>query len=322
MSQVVAAVDCGTNSTRLLVAVPEAGGRLRPLERLMTITRLGEGLGGTGRLHPDAVRRTLDVVARYREVMDVHGVTDVRVTATSAARDASNRDALLGAVADALGAPVELLGGEEEGRLAFAGAAAELDPSDGPFLVFDIGGGSTELAVGTHEAEGVVSVDMGCVRFTEAYLEHDPPTAAELSAAISVAQAHLEDVVREQPATREARTAVGLAGTLSTVAAVEIGLAAYDRDRIHHFRLTRAAAEDVFRTLATESRSERISNPGLAEARADVIVGGCCILVSVMRFFDLAEVVVSEADLLDGLARSLVVDPTVGRAAVEEDRPR
>lgn len=303
---VVAAVDCGTNSTRLLVGRRGVDGGLETLERLMTITRLGAGVGATGRLDPAAVERTLEVLRRYREVMDVHGVTAVRATATSAVRDAGNRDALLGPAESALGAPLELLGGDEEGRLSFRGATAGLDPAGGPFLVFDIGGGSTEFVVGTDEAEGVVSVDVGCVRMTEAYLEHDPPWAVELSSAISVVEAHLEDVARELPAAREARTVIGLAGTLSTVAAVEIGLATYDRDRIHHFRLTRAAAEDVFRTLATESLADRIHNPGLEWDRADVIVGGCCALVATMRFFDLDEVLVSEADILDGLALLLL----------------
>lgn len=304
--QVVAAVDCGTNSTRLLVARLGDGGRLETLERLMTITRLGQGVGASGRLDPAAIERTLDVLRRYREVMDVHGVTAVRATATSAARDASNRDDLFGPAELALGAPLELLGGDEEGRLSFLGATAELDPADGPYLVFDIGGGSTEFVVGSDTVDGVLSVDVGCVRLTEAYLEHDPPWAAELSAAISVVDAHLEDVARELPAARTARTAIGLAGTVSAVAAIEIGLATYDRDRIHHFRLTRAAAEDVFRTLATEARAARVQNPGLEEARADVIVGGCCALVATMRFFDLDEILVSEADILDGLARSVL----------------
>ena len=303
---VVAAVDCGTNSTRLLVARRSEDGGFETLERLMTITRLGAGVGAAGHLDPAAVERTVDVLRRYREVMDVHGVTAVRATATSAARDAGNRDELFGPAETALGGPLELLGGDDEGRLSFRGATAGLDPADGPFLVFDIGGGSTEFVVGTDEAEGVVSVDVGCVRMTEAYLEHDPPWAAELSSAISVVEAHLEDVARELPATRGARTAIGLAGTVSTVAAVEIGLATYERDRIHHFRLTRAAAEDVFRTLATEPLADRIRNPGLERDRADVIVGGCCALVATMRYFDLAEVLVSEADILDGLALSLL----------------
>ena len=304
--RVVAAVDCGTNSTRLLVARGAGDGSLETVERLMTITRLGAGVGASGRLDPGAVERTLEVLRRYREVMGAHGVEALRATATSAARDAADREAFLQPAAEVLGAPLELLSGEEEGRLAFLGATAELDPTDGPFLVFDIGGGSTEFAVGTTEAEGVVTVDVGCVRLSEAYLEHDPPWAVELSSAISVVQAHLEDVARELPDAKGARTAVGLAGTVSTVAAVEVGLPAYDRDRIHHFRLTRAAAEDVFRTLATEALADRVHNPGLEPGRADVIVGGCCILVATMRFFDLDEVLVSESDILDGLARSLL----------------
>ncbi len=303
---VVGAVDCGTSSTRLLVARRRPDGTLETLERLMTLTRLGAGVGATGRLDPEAIGRTVEVLHRYREVMDVHGVGSLRATATSAARDATNRQDLLVAAEAALGAPLELLDATDEGRLSFRGATADLDPADGPFLVFDIGGGSTEFVVGTDEAEGVVSVDVGCVRTTEAYLEHDPPLASELSAAISVVEAHLEDVARDLPAAREARSAVGLAGTVSTVAAVEIGLATYDRDEIHHFRLTRAAAEDVFRTLATESLADRVHNPGLEPGRADVIVGGCCALVATMRFFDLEEVLVSESDILDGLALSLL----------------
>jgi exopolyphosphatase/guanosine-5'-triphosphate,3'-diphosphate pyrophosphatase len=238
--------------------------------------------------------------------MDRFGVEQVRMTATSAARDAANREVFFGPATEIVGTPPELLTGEDEGRLSFLGATAELDPADGPFLVVDIGGGSTEFAVGTTEPEGVLSVDMGCVRLTEKFLHHDPPAPEELSQVVSVARDHLEDVARELPASREARTFVGLAGTVTTVAAVEQGLAAYDRDRIHHFLLTRAAAEDVFRTLATESRADRVHNPGLEEARADVIVAGTAILVAIMRFFDFDECLVSEADILDGLVRSLL----------------
>jgi exopolyphosphatase / guanosine-5'-triphosphate,3'-diphosphate pyrophosphatase len=152
----------------------------------------------------------------------------------------------------------------------------------------------------------VISVDVGCVRMTEKFLEHDPPQPEELTACISFVDAHLEDVAREVPAAAEARTLVGLAGTITTVAAVEIGLVEYDRDRIHHFRLTRDAAEDVFRTLATEPYDRRIHNPGLEKARADVIVGGCCVLVALFRRFGFDEMIVSEADILDGLALSLL----------------
>jgi exopolyphosphatase/guanosine-5'-triphosphate,3'-diphosphate pyrophosphatase len=298
----VAAVDCGTNSTRLLVS---DGGRT--VERLMRITRLGFGVDATGRLAPEAIERTVDVLREYRGVMDHLGVERVRMTATSAARDAANRDDFFTAAEQVVGVRPELLSGDEEGRLSFAGATAELDPESGPFLVVDIGGGSTEFVVGEGGAEpwGVVSVDMGCVRLTEQYLHGDPPTGEELSQAISVVYAHLEDVERELPAVKDTATFVGLAGTVTTVAAVEIGLPEYDRDRLHHFVLTRAAAEDVFRTLATEARADRIHNPGLEQARADVIVGGAAILVAVMRRFNFDQCLVSEADILDGLVASI-----------------
>ena len=297
----VAAIDCGTNSTRLLVT--DDDGRI--LERLMRITRLGQGVDESRRLAPEAIERTVAVLREYREVMDRFDVKRVRMTATSAARDAANRDEFFDAAEAAVGVRPELLSGEEEGRIAFAGATSELDPEQGPFLVVDIGGGSTEFIVGVTQAEGVLSLDIGCVRITEKFIHSDPPAPEELSQAISVVHAYLEDVEREVPGSKGARTLVGLAGTVTTMAAVEIGLQAYDRDRIHHFVLTRAAAEDVFRTLATEARADRIHNPGLEEARADVIVGGAAILVTIMRHFDFQQCLVSEADILDGLAATL-----------------
>lgn len=306
---VIASLDLGTNSTRVLVARP-VGGRLETLDRRNTITRLGQGVGTTGRLGDEAVERTLACLRSYREVLDAHGVERLRAAATSAARDAANREAFFDAVEEVVGVRPELLSGEEEGHLSFVGATGELDPSLGPFLVVDIGGGSTEFIVGREEVEGVTSVDVGCVRLTERFLEHDPPLPEELSACISYTDAFLDDVVREVPAVTGARTLVGLAGTVTTVAAVEIGLETYDRDRIHHFRLTRDAAEDVFRTLATEALADRVHNPGLEPARADVIVGGCCVLVAVFRRFGFDEMIVSEADILDGLALSLV-EPAV-----------
>ena len=309
----LAAIDMGTNSTRLLVADTDgAGGAVITVERHMHITRLGQGVDATRRLHPDAVERTLAVLRKYRDLMDSTGVEGVRATATSAARDAANRDDLLGPAAEILGATVETLSGEEEGRLTFLGATTGLD-APGPHLVVDIGGGSTEFSVGTGppagmggapEVAGVLSVDVGCVRLTEAWLHSDPPAPEELSQAISVVQAYLDDVDRELPAAGEARTLIGTAGTVTTVAAVEIGLAEYDPEALHHFRLTRAAAEDVFRTLATEPAADRRHNPGLEPARVDVIVGGAAVLVSVMRHWGFDEMIVSEADILDGLVRS------------------
>jgi exopolyphosphatase / guanosine-5'-triphosphate,3'-diphosphate pyrophosphatase len=302
---VVASIDIGTNSTRVLVARP-VDGKLDILDRRNTITRLGQNVGATGRLADEAVERTLACLRDYRAILDELGVDRLRVAATSASRDAANRDEFFDAVEEVVGVRPELLSGDDEGRLSFIGATGDLDPALGPFLIVDIGGGSTEFILGTDHVEGVLSVDVGCVRLTEKFLDHDPPLPEELTACISFADAYLDDVIREVPGSAEARTLVGLAGTITTVAAVEIGLATYDREAIHHFVLTRDAAEDVFRTLATESRADRIHNPGLEEARADVIVGGCCVLVALFRRFGFDEMIVSEADILDGLALSLV----------------
>src|SRR5215210_57797 len=229
----VAAVDCGTNSTRLLVT----DGQGAPRARLMRITRLGQGVDASGELAPEAVDRTIEVLREYRRVMDEHGVERVRMTATSAARDAANRDVFFTRATEVVGAAPELLSGEDEARLSFLGATAELDPAEGPFLVVDIGGGSTEFAVGTTRPEGVLSVDMGCVRITEKFLHRDPPAPEELSQALSVARDYLDDVARDVPAVLDARRFVGLAGTVTTVAAVELGLASYDPERVHHFVL-------------------------------------------------------------------------------------
>ena len=310
MSRRLAAVDVGTNSVRLLVADVEghdpADARIHIVDRRMRITRLGQSVNATRRLQPDAVERTVAVLREYRAAMDENGVTAVRATATSAARDATNRDDFFGPAADALGAELELLSGEEEARLSFLGATAELTDEPAPYLVVDIGGGSTEFVLGTSKPEGLISVDIGCVRVTEQFLVSDPPAPEELSAAVSVVRDHLADVARELPGISEAQTLVGLAGTITTVAAVEQGLPEYDRERIHHFRLSKAAAEDVFRTLALEPADVRRHNPGLEAGRVDVIVGGAIVLVSILRAFAFDEVLVSEADILDGLVRSQV----------------
>ena len=298
----VASIDCGTNSTRLLVQRDS-----EDLERRAVITRLGAGVDRSGMLDDAAVERTLDVLREFRSAMDAHGVERVRIAATSACRDARNRDVFFDAAELIVGARPELLSGEEEARLSYIGATAELDAAQGPFLVLDIGGGSTEVAFGRlrSEPEVTVSLEVGCVRLTERWISADPPAPEDLHAAISVTQQHFEDVVREHPSTRDFRTVIGLAGTVTTAAAVEIGLAEYDRERVHHFVLTRAAAEDVFRTLATESAEDRVHNPGLQPERNDVIVGGLCALVAFLRYFEVDELLVSESDILDGLARSI-----------------
>ena len=316
MADRVASIDIGTNSTRLLVAEADGpDGSLRTVERLMRITRLGQGVDRERRLVTEAVDRTVEVLREYRELMDRLEVPAgrVRISATSASRDASNRDEFFDAAEAVVGVRPELLTGDEEAHLSFLGATADLDPADGPFLVFDLGGGSTEFVYGTAGPDGEVgsslSLDVGCVRVTERFFSSDPPAPEDLTAAISYADSWLDDVLRVMPEHVDAKTVIGLAGTVSTVAAVEQGLADYDRDSIHHFVLTKEAAEDVFRTLATEPRADRIHNPGLEEARADVIVGGCCVLVAVYRRLAFDEILVSEADILDGLARSVLARP-------------
>jgi exopolyphosphatase/guanosine-5'-triphosphate,3'-diphosphate pyrophosphatase len=303
----VAAVDIGTNSVRLLVADVDGTGRdakLRTLDRRMRITRLGQGVDGARALAPAAIARTVDVLREYRSVLDEHGVQRVRATATSAARDATNRDEFFGEALAALGVMPELLSGDEEAALSFLGATADLD-APAPYLVVDIGGGSTEFVLGTDAPTGLVSLDIGCVRITEQFLHSDPPAPEELANAVATVRDLLADIPRLVPGAAEAATLVGLAGTVTTVAAIEQGLPDYDPARIHHFVLERAAAEDVFRTIATETAAERAHNPGLEPGRVDVIVGGAIVLVNVFRVLGFDEMLVSEADILDGLVRSL-----------------
>jgi exopolyphosphatase/guanosine-5'-triphosphate,3'-diphosphate pyrophosphatase len=301
----VAAIDCGTNSTRLLVA-DEHG---RPLERLMRITRLGEGVDATGRLSVDAIDRCVAVLSEYRQVMTRRGVVQARMVATSAARDASNGPVFLAAAAEATGITPELLTGREEGALSMAGAVAELDPGDGPFLVVDIGGGSTELVVGSGPGDGdlvVVSLQMGCVRVSERYFISDPPLPGELAAAEAMVAATLEEAIAAHPRLLDAHRLVGLAGTVSTLSSLAQGLATYDRDRVHHSVLTDDQVLFWYRTLAAEDRTARLARTGMVEGREDVIVGGAMILYLVMARFQMRECLVSEADILDGMVAGLL----------------
>ena len=297
----VAVIDCGTNSTRLLIRAGSV-----TLERRQVTTRLGRSTDRTGRLDADGVARTLEVLAEYRDIVEAHGARRVRAVATQAVREATDGHDFVARATEVLGMPLEVLSGEEEGRLAFVGATSEVDEADGPFLVLDIGGGSTELSVGTTTCDGSMSIPLGSVRITEQQLSSDPPAPEELSNAFALVDAYLDDVLREMPAVRDAATLLGTGGTITTVAAVEIGLAVYDRDVIHRFVLTRAAAEDVFRTLATERLADRVHNPGLPSDRADIIVGGCCVLLAIMRRLDFKECMVCETDLLDGIADELI----------------
>lgn len=295
----VAAVDIGTNSVRLLI-LDAAGDEL---EREMVITRLGEGVDASGMLREDAIARTTAVLARYAQAIARHHVGRVRAAATSAARDAGNGAAFLDAAERALGTRPELLTGEQEADLGFRGATCGLTRERGPFLVVDIGGGSTELVLGLDQPEQLISIDVGCVRLSERFLRSDPPAARELAAC--------EDAVREAlPAVRRAidvrraRCAIGTAGTVTTLAALALGLPRYDARRTHHALLSRAEIEaqrERLQDATVEARRALLAEP----ARADVIVGGAIVLTTLLRELDLPRVLVSERDILDGLALSL-----------------
>jgi len=303
----VAAIDCGTNSTRLLIV--SADGEV--LERHMRITRLGEGVDSAHRLSPGAIDRTVEVLREYRKLMDGHGVERARIVATSATRDASNSEAFFSAVWRETGVKPELLSGEEEGRLSFVGATTDL-PSvlrdGGPILVVDIGGGSTELVAGDVskgiEQVKAVSLDIGCVRLSERFLAHDPPLHEELEEARSFVDAALAVALAQLPPMPPGGV-VGLAGTVSTLAALEGRLECYERSAVHHAELGRDQVKSWLRRLASEKRVDRLARPGMVAGREDVIVGGVLILDAVMEAFDRTFCLVSEDDILDGLAASL-----------------
>jgi exopolyphosphatase/guanosine-5'-triphosphate,3'-diphosphate pyrophosphatase len=300
----LAAVDCGTNSTRLLVV--DSAGDVRARE--MTITRLGEGVDATHRLLPEAMERTFAALRAYRSVMDAEHVGRARLVATSAVRDAANGEAFLLPAAEIIGAPAELLPGTQEGRLSYAGATGDLPVADAAAVVLDIGGGSTEIVTKAGGDILSVSLDIGCVRLTERYLPGDPPTATEVAAAVQAIEAELDRAAEMIPplaaASRSARL-VGLAGTVSTLAAMELGLVEYDRERIHHAVLTAAAVRRWCDILGAEPLAERARRPGLPAGRRDVIFGGALVLREVMTRFGFRQCIVSEADILDGLIMSM-----------------
>jgi exopolyphosphatase/guanosine-5'-triphosphate,3'-diphosphate pyrophosphatase len=300
----VAAIDIGTNSVRLLIA-DEAG---REIERPMRITRLGQGVDVTGALAPDAIARTVAVLAEYRTAMDRASVTRVRATATSAARDAANSQQFFDAAEKVLGVRPELLSGDEEARLSFRGATHGLPTAQAPFLIIDLGGGSTEFVLGTSAPEALLSTQMGCVRMTERHLKADPPREEQLAACFSDVRRELTRVRAVMDVSR-ARTVVGLAGTVTALSAMQLGLTRYDARQTHHSRLTRPQVETLFSRLSTATVVERramLAEPG----RAEVIVGGAAVLLTILRELSLEELLVSERDILDGLAASLTTGPT------------
>ncbi|MFD1658154.1 exopolyphosphatase [Streptomyces caeni] len=309
----VAAVDCGTNSIRLLVADADpATGQLVDLDRRMTIVRLGQGVDRTGRLAPEALRRTFAACREYAEIIEKHGVERIRFVATSASRDAENREEFVRGVLDILGVEPEVISGDQEAEFSFTGATKELAGREdlaGPFLVVDIGGGSTEFVVGDDHVRGARSVDIGCVRMTERHLVRDgavtdPPTEEQIAAIRSDVETALDLAERSVPL-REAHTLVGLAGSVTTVAAIAQDLPEYDSARIHHSRLSHDRVREITEWLLRATHAERAAIPSMHPGRVDVIGAGALVLLAVMERTGAAEVVVSEHDILDGIGWSL-----------------
>ncbi|MEO3872518.1 Ppx/GppA phosphatase family protein [Nonomuraea sp. B12E4] len=308
----VAAVDCGTNSVRLLIA-DVRDDVLDDVERLMEIVRLGQGVDRTGRLAPEALERTFKAMRGYRELIDRHGATETRVVATSATRDAANRQEFVDGVREIFGVEPEVVAGAEEAELSFVGAtrgllrlSPETELPQGPlppYLVVDIGGGSTEFVVGTVHAEAALSVDIGCVRLTERHLRDagDPPAAPALEAVVADIEAALDRVAAEVPVER-AHTLVGLAGSVTTIAGMALDLPAYDSARIHHSRISDVQVHQVTRRLLAMTHRDRAQVPVMHPGRVDVIGAGALILDRIVRRFAFSQVIVSEHDILDGIA--------------------
>jgi exopolyphosphatase/guanosine-5'-triphosphate,3'-diphosphate pyrophosphatase len=309
----VAAVDCGTNSIRLLVADahPDTG-ELVDLDRRMTIVRLGQDVDRTGRLAPEALDRTFAACREYAEVIKEHGAERLRFVATSASRDAENRDEFVRGVLDILGVEPEVISGDQEAEFSFTGATKELAGRDDlakPYLVVDIGGGSTEFVVGDDHVRGARSVDIGCVRMTERHLVRDgvvtdPPTEEQIRAIRADIEAAL-DLAEESVPLREARTLVGLAGSVTTVAAIALELPEYDSEAIHHSRVSLDRVREITGRLLAATHAERAAIPSMHPGRVDVIGAGALVLLAIMERTGAREVVVSEHDILDGIAWSV-----------------
>jgi exopolyphosphatase / guanosine-5'-triphosphate,3'-diphosphate pyrophosphatase len=299
----VGAIDVGTNSVRLLVAEPQAS-LFRDVDRRLTITRLGQGVDEHKVLAPAALKRTLACIADYAAICGELAVERLRITGTSAVRDALNRDELSSAIRTLTGSELEMLTGDDEARLAFLGATSDI-PETGPTLLIDIGGGSTELVLGILEPQRALSLDIGCVRMHERYLQSDPPTGDELETLRVDVTKTLRDAKRlldVGPGTRF----IGVAGTVTQLAALYSGLPVYDPDVTHHAVLTHGDVRRLARRLASLPLEQRRRVSGLVPGRADVIVAGAEILIAAMEVFDMAEVLVSEKDVLDGLILELL----------------
>ncbi|MFJ5226968.1 exopolyphosphatase [Streptomyces sp. NPDC088400] len=316
----VAAIDCGTNSIRLLVADahPDTG-ELVDLDRRMTIVRLGQGVDRTGRLAPEALERTFAACREYAAVIEKHGAERIRFVATSASRDAENRDEFVRGVVDILGVEPEVITGDQEAEFSFAGATKEL-PGQDSYLVVDIGGGSTEFVVGEDRVRAARSVDIGCVRLTERHLVRDgavsdPYDPADIEAVRADIEAAL-DLAEKTVPLREPRTLVGLAGSVTTVAGVALGLSGYDSAAIHHSRISYERVKEITDHLLTATHDERAAIPVMHEGRVDVIGAGSLVLLAIMERTGAREVVVSEHDILDGIVWQAAED--VAREAAKD----
>ena len=298
MTVTFAAIDVGTNSANLLV-IDELG---KEVTRVITSTRLGEGLHSTGELSVEAMARTIDVIASYVATATSLGATKIQIVGTAACRRARNTSAFSELLQAKTRVNIEVLSESEEAALTFSGALLELPVIDTPTLVIDIGGGSTEYTVGTQSIDVFASIPFGAVTSTDSHISSDLPRPEDLTNLIGAVSDELEDITRDHPVVASPIRTVGVAGTIVTIAAVELGLHEYDDTALHGMTLSREAVEDVFRTVATEPLALRVQNPGLGPDRADIIVAGCCILVATMRRLHLSEITVSTRGLLDGVA--------------------
>lgn len=300
----VAAIDCGTNSIRLLIADID-GGNSREITRQMEVVRLGQGVDKTGAFHPDAIARTLAAVDLYAAEIAKRGVEKIRFCATSATRDATNRALFIDGVKERLGIEPEVIAGEVEAALSFQGATKDFDKTQGPFLVIDIGGGSTEFVFGTDSVEAARSMNIGCVRMSERHFTGDQPDPGQIASAIEDIDEAIRQAAKTVPIT-EAKTVIMVAGTATTVAAAALDLPAYDRYAIHLSRISAERTHQISTELLRETREQRAAHGYMHPGRVDVIGAGSLVLDRIMIATGATEFVASESDILDGMAWSLV----------------
>ena len=299
----VAAIDCGTNSIRLLIA-DITDGNFREIIREMEIVRLGQGVDATGQFDPEAVERTLNATRKYADLIRSKGVEKIRFCATSATRDASNREIFIDGVKEILGIEPEVIPGSEEAALSFIGATKELKHAEAPYLVVDIGGGSTEFVLGTEEVKYAKSVNIGCVRMAERHLKVSPPKPLDVQNVIADIDKAIFEASHIVPLT-EAKTLIAVAGTATTVAAAALNLDQYDRYAIHLSRIPTEKVLEVAQRFSLMKRDELVALPYMHPGRVDVIAAGAIVLSRVMVATGAKEFVASESDILDGMAWSL-----------------